>query len=146
MRYDVTMAKRCLRPVAVLRPALLLLTLAVAALGGAVTACDAVDLGGASQASHSSGLDNISVGDLPAEAKTTIGLIETNGPFPYSRDGTVFHNYEGLLPEMPDGYYREYTVATPGATDRGARRIVAGRGGERYYTDDHYSSFRLVVE
>ena len=88
----------------------------------------------------------IAAGELPPEAATTLGLIETGGPFPYSQDGTVFHNYEGLLPPAPDGYYREYTVVTPGSSDRGARRIIAGKGGERYYTDDHYGSFRLVVE
>ncbi|TFH36080.1 MAG: ribonuclease N1, partial [Dehalococcoidia bacterium] len=67
-------------------------------------------------------------------------------PFPYAQDGTVFHNYEGLLPKKADGYYHEYTVSTPGSPDRGARRIVAGGSDERYYTDDHYNSFRLVVE
>lgn len=83
---------------------------------------------------------------LPQEALATLELIETGGPFPYSKDGTVFHNYEGLLPEKPDGYYREYTIATPGSPDRGARRIVAGAADERYYTDDHYSTFRLILE
>jgi len=88
----------------------------------------------------------IGVGELPPEARTTLQLIESGGPFPYSKDGTVFHNYEGVLPEKPDGYYREYTVVTPGSSDRGARRVVAGNKGERYYTDDHYSTFQLIVE
>ncbi len=92
------------------------------------------------------GMGTISVHDLPPEATTTLELIENEGPFPYAKDGTVFHNYEGLLPKKTDGYYREYTVVTPGSRDRGARRIVAGRDGERYYTDDHYNSFRLVVD
>jgi ribonuclease T1 len=92
------------------------------------------------------GIDVVRVSDLPPEARATLQLIEDSGPFPYSRDGTVFHNYEGLLPGKADDYYREYTVSTPGAPDRGARRIVAGEKGERYYTDDHYNSFRLVVE
>jgi len=83
---------------------------------------------------------------LPPEAQTTLQLVESGGPFPYSQDGTVFHNYERLLPEKPDGYYREYTVVTPGSPDRGARRIVMGAGGERYYTDDHYATFRLILE
>ncbi len=96
--------------------------------------------------SAGTGLNAIRMDDLPAEARTTLELIETGGPFPYDRDGTVFHNYERLLPERRDGYYREYTVVTPGSTDRGARRIVAGEQDERYYTDDHYRSFRLVVE
>ena len=88
----------------------------------------------------------IRVDDLPLEARETLALINSNGPFPYSKDGSVFHNYERLLPLEKDGYYREYTVATPGGSDRGARRIVTGLGGERYYTDDHYSTFRLIVE
>ncbi|MBN1152534.1 MAG: ribonuclease N [Dehalococcoidia bacterium] len=88
----------------------------------------------------------VSIRDLPPEARETLELIEKNGPFPYSKDGSIFHNFEGLLPEQPDGYYREYTVVTPGSSDRGARRIVTGENGERYYTDDHYASFRLVVE
>jgi ribonuclease T1 len=85
-------------------------------------------------------------GSLPAEARQTLALIKAGGPFPYQRDGSVFSNREGLLPKRERGYYREYTVKTPGAKDRGARRIVAGRGGEYYYTDDHYRSFRRIVE
>ena len=88
---------------------------------------------------------DIAVRNLPSEARQTLLLIEKNGPFPYSRDGVVFGNREGLLPKRERGYYREYTVKTPGAHDRGARRIVAGRAGEVYYTDDHYRSFRRVV-
>jgi ribonuclease T1 len=83
---------------------------------------------------------------LPPEARETLALIKAGGPFPYARDGTVFRNREGLLPARPRGYYREYTVRTPGARDRGARRIVAGRGGEYYYTRDHYRSFRRIRE
>ena len=88
----------------------------------------------------------ISVADLPPEGKTTLGLIKSGGPFPFSRDDTVFSNYEGLLPAKPGGYYHEYTVITPGSHDRGARRIVAGSNGEYYYTDDHYRSFKLIQE
>ena len=91
-------------------------------------------------------LDEIGVDDLPQEALVTLDLIDSGGPFPYDKDGSVFHNYEGLLPAEADGYYREYTVDTPGASDRGARRIVTGGEGERYYTDDHYASFRLIVD
>lgn len=83
---------------------------------------------------------------LPAEARQTLALIRAGGPFPYARDGVEFRNREGLLPKRARGYYREYTVKTPGAKDRGARRIVAGRGGEHYYTDDHYRSFRRIIE
>ena len=82
---------------------------------------------------------------LPPQAQETIRLIDRGGPFPYDRDGITFGNRERLLPIRADGYYREYTVITPGSSDRGARRIVAGRGGELYYTDDHYESFRRVV-
>lgn len=88
----------------------------------------------------------IGLAELPPEARETLALIEAGGPFPYARDGTVFRNREGLLPARPRGYYREYTVRTPGVRDRGARRIVAGRGGEFYYTRDHYRSFRRIRE
>jgi ribonuclease T1 len=83
---------------------------------------------------------------LPAEVRQTIALIRKGGPFPFQRDGVEFRNFENRLPPMPRGYYREYTVRTPGAKDRGARRIVAGRGGELYYTDDHYDSFQRIKE
>jgi guanyl-specific ribonuclease Sa len=81
---------------------------------------------------------------LPAEAAATLEAIERRGPFAYERDGGVFGNREHRLPERPDGYYREYTVATPGSPDRGARRIVTGGDPPEvyYYTDDHYRSFR----
>jgi ribonuclease T1 len=89
---------------------------------------------------------DIHVAELPAQARQTLARIEAGGPHPYRRDGAVFHNREGRLPARASGYYREYTVPTPGARDRGARRIVAGRGGERYYTPDHYRSFRRIRE
>ncbi|WP_233712416.1 ribonuclease domain-containing protein [Kribbella turkmenica] len=92
-----------------------------------------------------SGLTVVVVTDLPAEARETLTLIDRGGPFPYSRDGAVFGNFEKILPAHDRGYYREYTVKTPGERDRGARRIVTGKGGERYYTDDHYKSFRRVT-
>jgi len=88
----------------------------------------------------------IAAAELPAEAQSTIALIRKGGPFPYERDGVVFGNFEKRLPAQARGYYREYTVRTPGAQSRGARRIVAGRGGELYYTDDHYNSFRRIKE
>jgi ribonuclease T1 len=88
----------------------------------------------------------IAVVELPPEARQTLALIRAGGPFPYARDGAPFHNREGRLPERAGGYYREYTVQTPGARDRGARRIVAGRGGESYYTQDHYRTFRRIRE
>lgn len=81
---------------------------------------------------------------LPREARDTLALIARGGPFPHPQDGAVFGNYERLLPAQPRGYYHEYTVATPGARDRGARRIVTGGTppAEYFYTDDHYRSFR----
>jgi ribonuclease T1 len=71
----------------------------------------------------------------------TLALIDRGGPFPYAKDGSVFSNRERRLPDRPRGYYREYTVPTPGEGDRGARRIVKGSGGETWYTRDHYGSF-----
>jgi ribonuclease T1 len=82
--------------------------------------------------------------DLPAEAQQTLELIRNNGPFPYRQDGSTFGNRERRLPLRANGYYREYTVKTPGAKDRGARRIVAGNGGEFYYTADHYRTFMRI--
>ncbi|MFF7450964.1 MULTISPECIES: ribonuclease domain-containing protein [unclassified Streptomyces] len=82
---------------------------------------------------------------LPAQARETLRLIDAGGPFPYRKDGSVFGNLERLLPAHQRGYYHEYTVPTPGSRDRGARRIVTGEGGETYYTDDHYDSFRAVL-
>ena len=84
--------------------------------------------------------------ELPPEARQTLALIRQGGPFPYRKDGTVFQNRENRLPAQARGYYREYTVATPGAQNRGARRIVAGQGGEFWYTADHYRSFRRIRE
>lgn len=92
------------------------------------------------------GPGEISINELPPEALTTLKLIKQGGPYPYAKDDTVFSNYEGLLPKKPTGYYHEYTVITPGSSDRGARRIVAGQNGEYYYTSDHYRSFKLIRE
>ena len=99
----------------------------------------------ASSAPGSARLPVVALGALPAEAQRTVALIERGGPFPYARDGVAFGNRERLLPPQPAGYYREYTVPTPGSQDRGARRIVTG-GSEPvyYYTDDHYASFARV--
>lgn len=90
--------------------------------------------------------DVVAAADLPPQARETLSLIAAGGPFPYRRDGIVFGNYEKRLPLRARGYYREYTVPTPGARDRGARRIIAGDSGERYYTDDHYRTFRRIRE
>lgn len=92
----------------------------------------------------------VSLAQLPRQGQETYELIRQGGPFPYDKDGTVFGNRERLLPAEKRGYYREYTVKTPGSRDRGARRIVCG-GPSRaphacFYTADHYASFRKIVE
>jgi len=91
-------------------------------------------------------LKEVPVAQLSREAVHTLALIKRGGPFPYSRDGITFRNREGRLPPRELGYYREYTVPTPGAQDRGARRIVAGAREEFFYTEDHYRSFRRIRE
>lgn len=92
----------------------------------------------------------VAVTALPPQGRETYRLIHVGGPFPYSKDGTVFGNRERLLPAMQRGYYREYTVRTPGSRDRGARRIVCGGPARTpdacYYTSDHYASFSRIVE
>ncbi len=103
--------------------------------------CSAAALGGEKNPAL---IAPVSVGALPHEALRTLQLIERGGPFPYRRDGVVFGNHEQRLPQGPRGFYREYTVPTPGSKGRGARRIVAGESGEFYYSDDHYRSFRRV--
>jgi ribonuclease T1 len=99
-------------------------------------------------AKESLAINEIRVEALPPEAKITLELIRRGGPFPYKKDGSVFGNYEGNLPKQRRGYYREYTVETPGSRNRGARRIVAGGETEVrtefYYTDDHYRSFKRI--
>lgn len=102
-------------------------------------------------ASNGLARDNVTVdwvllADLPVEAQRTVALIKQDGPFPYDRDGVTFGNYEKQLPLRQRGYYREYTVKTPGNRSRGARRIITGRESEYYYTADHYRSFRRIRE
>ncbi len=100
------------------------------------------------------GLPYVDLDELPQEAHYTLMLIKRSGPYPYSRDGVVFGNYERILPRQKRGYYTEYTVRTPGVKHRGARRIIAGKGstgnpatsGEYYYTADHYRSFWRIRE
>lgn len=134
-------------------------------LAGPAVPCDAVPQGGRSRTASASGwrhekqydahgLPYIDTRDLPREALHTLALIKNSGPFPYKRDGVVFGNYERQLPHQRRGYYTEYTVKTPGAKNRGARRIIAGKGrtgdpatsGEYYYTADHYQSFARIRE
>ncbi|MCE7007800.1 ribonuclease [Kibdelosporangium philippinense] len=105
---------------------------------------------GASQAAiqaacgDTSGFTRVNLSALPPQATDTVRLIQRGGPYPFPQDGTVFQNRERLLPLCSTGYYREYTVRTPGSSTRGARRIVTGSAGEYFYTADHYASFRLV--
>jgi len=91
-------------------------------------------------------IQDIAVAELPSEARTTLQLIKQGGPFPFSRDGVVFGNYEKRLPQRPRGYYHEYTVKTPGSRNRGARRIVCGQVPECYYSGDHYRTFQRIKE
>ncbi len=92
----------------------------------------------------------IATGDLPKEAKQTLALIRAGGPFPFEKDGTVFGNREKQLPPQRRGYYKEYTVKTPGARNRGAKRFVVGddpkTSADIYYTDDHYQTFKRLRE
>ena len=98
-----------------------------------------------------SAVASIPLSGLPVQGREVMAQIREGGPFRYEKDGTVFGNRERLLPLEKRGYYREYTVPTPGLRHRGARRIVCGGHQPRtpdacYYTEDHYSSFRLIVE
>jgi ribonuclease T1 len=95
-------------------------------------------------------LPDIAVADLPREGREVLALIRKGGPFAYERDGVVFGNREHLLPDKPKGYYHEYTVRTPGAATRGARRIICGGPPTTpvacFYTSDHYRSFKRIRE
>ncbi|MCX6401183.1 MAG: ribonuclease [Propionibacteriales bacterium] len=91
------------------------------------------------------GFRYVSVDQLPPEAAATLELIDEGGPYPHpGKDGSTFGNFEGVLPDRQRGYYAEYTVETPGLSHRGARRIIAGDGGEFYWTGDHYESFERI--
>jgi ribonuclease T1 len=97
------------------------------------------------------GVETVALATLPAEARQTQQLIQSGGPFPYAKDGVAFGNFERRLPRRERGYYREYTVKTPGSRDRGARRIVCGgrqptQPEACYYTGDHYASFQLIAQ
>ncbi|NUT53910.1 MAG: ribonuclease [Saccharothrix sp.] len=93
-----------------------------------------------------SGFRPVALSTLPSQATDTVRSIQRGGPYPYPQDGQTFYNREGVLPACPTGYYREYTVKTPGASTRGARRIVTGAATPKlyFYTPDHYASFVLV--
>jgi len=121
-----------------LAPTLYVLTLALALLVGGGPSC--------AREPSDRKADQVRLDELPREAHKTLSLIRKDGPFPYHRDGVTFGNFERRLPQKERGYYKEYTVPTPGARDRGARRIVAGRKGEYYYSADHYQTFRRILE
>jgi ribonuclease T1 len=94
---------------------------------------------------NTSSYPKVNLSSLPAQAATTVKLIKQGGPFPYPKnDGVVFRNDEHILPLCASGYYHEYTVPTPGASNRGARRMITGSAGEYFYTGDHYATFSLV--
>jgi len=113
-----------------------------AGTGVAATPSDAPQL---APSAPVSGLRTMLVSQLPKQGVDTLRLVASDGPFPFSKDGVTFSNREGLLPQHASGWYREFTVITPGSSDRGARRIIAGDDGGRFYTDDHYASFREVL-
>jgi ribonuclease T1 len=121
---------------------------ACALLAAAALACAA--LAGPAQAQKAPrsipAVTDVAAAELPPEARQALALIRKGGPYPYAKDGAVFANREGILPRQKRGYYREYTVKTPHERTRGARRIIAGSGGDFYYTDDHYNHFRRIRE
>ncbi len=118
--------------------------------GAGVGAAALLSIGGVQAREQAPAPLTLSVAELPAEAQAVDHAIRHGGPFAYGNDGVVFYNREHILPAAPRGYYREYTVATPGAHDRGARRIVCGGKPPTapvvcYYTIDHYASFRRIT-
>lgn len=125
------------------------LTVVLLGLASAVSA--PVSARGPSPADAKTADTTIAAAQLPSQGRDVLTLIRQGGPFRHDKDGTVFGNRERLLPSEPRGYYREYTVRTPGVSNRGARRIVCG--GQQptqpqacFYTDDHYASFRRIVD
>jgi len=116
-------------------------------IGAAAALLSALLVGGtvATASPASAAVGSICYSALPSQAYDTLDLIASDGPFPYSQDGVVFQNREGVLPSQSTGYYHEYTVITPGSSTRGARRIVTGEESqEDYYTSDHYVTFNLI--
>ncbi|WP_033295273.1 ribonuclease domain-containing protein [Amycolatopsis jejuensis] len=113
------------------------------------SAAEAVPLAPATALQNScgdlSGFKHTTLSALPPQATDTYNLIQKGGPYPYPKnDGVVFSNREGILPSCASSYYHEYTVPTPGSSNRGTRRIVTGNGGEYFYTGDHYASFQVI--
>jgi guanyl-specific ribonuclease Sa len=148
------MSRTTLRAAVLACAAALLLTLTPACAKQSTTLTGPPPKASPSAASHApstttqskSGLPVCQLSSLPAEASTTVNLVHHGGPFPYSRDGIVFGNFEHRLPNQQRGYYHEYTVPTPGAKTRGTRRVITGgepptNPPEFYYTGDHYETF-----
>jgi ribonuclease T1 len=133
-----------------LRRSLLVAAMAIGSAGPGFTPVSLARTSPAPDATQSDVSGNVPLAQLPREAAATLNLIATGGPYPYEKDGIVFGNRERLLPSQRRGYYHEYTVPTPRARNRGARRIVCGGPPRRidqcYYSDDHYSSFKRIVE
>ncbi|MBP2338575.1 guanyl-specific ribonuclease Sa [Saccharothrix coeruleofusca] len=129
------------RTASVLLSLLLALTATLGIAPGAVAATSAQAACG-----DTSGFRKVALSSLPPQAADTTRLIRAGGPYPYPQDNQTFHNREGVLPSCSTGYYREYTVKTPGSATRGARRIVTGNGSPKlyFYTADHYATFVLV--
>ncbi|MDX3246799.1 ribonuclease [Streptomyces sp. ME18-1-4] len=118
----------------------------IARIGASAAVLSALLVGGTvSATTANAAVGSVCYSRLPSQAYDTLELIEQGGPFPYSQDGSVFQNREGVLPSQSTGYYHEYTVKTPGSSTRGARRIVTGKKtDEDYYTADHYATFNLI--
>ncbi|MFG2946946.1 ribonuclease domain-containing protein [Streptomyces adustus] len=115
-------------------------------IGASAAVLSALLVGGTvSATTANAAVGSVCYSKLPSQAYDTLALIDSGGPFPYSQDGAVFQNREGVLPSQATGYYHEYTVKTPGSSTRGARRIVTGKKtDEDYYTADHYVTFNLI--
>ncbi|NJS35374.1 MAG: ribonuclease [Brachymonas sp.] len=116
----------------------------------AAAGCVASQLAWAKGPAPEAAATSVALADLPKQGRETYALILAGGPFPYEKDGTVFGNRERLLPAQKRGFYREYTVKTPYARTRGAKRIVCGGAQPSkpeacYYTEDHYSSFKRIA-
>ncbi len=126
------------------KPLILLIALAIAAIVWSGHGSSVHGSTGLEPTPIAGGISAAAPNFLPTEARATLNLIASGGPFTHRQDGVVFGNYENLLPQQPRGYYHEYTVETPGAATRGARRIITGGTPPAiyYYTDDHYRRFR----